>query len=176
MNLNSNKQVVGILTVPLSPNRKYFKVFGDGYIASSHIDWLERAGLEVLAIPYDTNKHEYYFKNINALYLPSGGAFASTQEEYYNSCKEFIALAMKSNNSGKYFPVWGGCMGMQQMMIMADGFDDLDFLEKFDSYKNLMLPLDIAPIQHSESRLLKYLKKTRLEDYKKLVEKLGIRK
>ena len=26
------------------------------------------------------------------------------------------------------------------------------------------------------SRLLKYLKKTRLEDYKKLVEKLGIRK
>ena len=28
----------------------------------------------------------------------------------------------------------------------------------------------------NRSRLLKYLKKTRLEDYKKLVEKLGIRK
>lgn len=166
--MTSKQMVVGILTVPLSPTKKYFKVCGDGYIASSHIDWLERCGFKILAIPYDTLKHTYYFDNINALYLPSGGAFASTQEEYYNCCKTFINLAMKSNNLGKYFPIWGGCMGMQQMMIMADGFDDLNFLENFDSFKNLMLPLNISPKSHTESRIMKYLNNTNKEFVNKL--------
>ena len=25
---------------------------------------------------------------------------------------------MEQNDKGNYFPIWGGCMGMQQMMIM----------------------------------------------------------
>ena len=74
------------------------------------------------------SKAENIIGKINGLYLPSGGAFASTQQEYYESCKKFITLAMEANNIGNYFPVWGGCMGMQQMMIMGDGMDDLDFL------------------------------------------------
>jgi gamma-glutamyl hydrolase len=135
------KVKIGIITVPLSPGRKYFKVCGDGYIASSHAEWLERAGIDIVAIPYDTDNHKYYFDIVNGLYLPSGGAFASTQLEYYNSCKKFIQLAMEANNKGIYFPIWGGCMGMQQMMIMADGRDDVDFLDKYDSFNNLMLPL-----------------------------------
>ena len=48
---------VGIITVPLSPGKKYFKVCGDGYIASSHINWLERAGISIIAIPYDTIRY-----------------------------------------------------------------------------------------------------------------------
>ena len=33
--------VVGIVSVPLSPNKKYFKVCGDSYIASSHLSWMK---------------------------------------------------------------------------------------------------------------------------------------
>ena len=84
------KKVIGIVTVPLSPGRKYYRVCGDGYIATSHAEWLERAGLEILAIPYDTKNHKYFFKRINGLYLPSGGAFASTQQEYYDSHSFFL--------------------------------------------------------------------------------------
>ena len=132
------KLTIGIITVPLSPGRKYFKVCGDGYIATSHADWLKRAGIDILPIPYDIKSdaiknHKYYFERINGLYLPSGGVFASNSIEYYNCCKKFIQLAMESNNIGIYFPVWGGCMGMQQMMIMGDGRDDMNFLDRFDS-------------------------------------------
>lgn len=138
----ANKNLVmGIIAVPLSPGRKYYKVCGDSYIAKSHIDWLERAGISVVAIPFNTDKHEYYFKRINGLYLPSGGVFASNSEEYYSCCRKFIQLAMQANNDGNYFPIWGGCMGMQQMMIVADGRDDMEFLDRFDSFNNLMLPL-----------------------------------
>ena len=35
---------------------------------------------------------------------------------------------MKENDKGNHFPIWGGCMGMQQLMIIADGHDDLEHL------------------------------------------------
>ena len=142
--MSSFKKVIGIITVPLSPGKKYFKVCGDGYIATAHAEWLERAGISILPIPYDTKNHKYFFQRINGLYLPSGGVFASNSPEYYDCCKTFIQLAMEENNKGGYFPVWGGCMGMQQMMIMGDGRDDLKFLDRYDSFNNLMLPLIVT--------------------------------
>lgn len=139
---NTGKKVIGMITVPLSPGKKYFQVCGDSYISTAHVLWLQDAGLEVIPIPYTTDKHEWYFNQINGLYLPSGGAFAMTQMDYYNCCKKFINLAIDANKKNNYFPVWGGCMGMQQMMIIADGNDNIDgFLEKFDSFNNLNLPL-----------------------------------
>ena len=129
--------VVGIIAVPLSPDKKYFKVCGDSYIASSHIDWLNSQGVEILIIPYDTKTPEDYFNKCHALYLPSGGAFAGTQMTYYRCCKRLLKLAMNENDKGNFFPVWGCCMGFQQMLILADGNDNVDtFLQKFDSYDN----------------------------------------
>ena len=153
--MSSKKKIIGIITVPLSPGRRYYKVCGDSYISTAHINWLKRAGLGILAIPYDTQKHEYYFERVNGLYLPSGGVFASNSQEYYDCCKKFIQLAINANEEENHFPIWGGCMGMQQMMIMADGKDDLDnFLQKFDSFKNYNTPLIITKKGY-ESKLLK---------------------
>ena len=140
--LTKKRPIIGMITVPLSPGKKYFQVCGDSYISTAHILWLQDAGIDVIAIPYNTDKHEWYFKQINGLYLPSGGAFAMTQLDYYNCCKKFMHLAEKANEKGDHFPVWGGCMGMQQMMIIADGNDNINhFLEEFDSFNNLNLPL-----------------------------------
>ena len=150
------KKSVGIIAVPLSPGRKYFKVCGDGYIASSHINWLERAGLKVVAIPYNTKKYKYYFNKINGLYLPSGGVFASNSEEYYNCCKKFVQMAISAFDNGDYFPIWGGCMGMQQMMMISEGTDNQNLLQRFDSFNNLMLPL-IMDKKGIQSRMMKYV-------------------
>jgi Peptidase C26. len=117
--------VIGIVSVPLSPNKKYFKVCGDSYIASSHLSWMKRQGIIPLVIPYDTKDLKYYFKRIHGLYLPSGGAFAGTQQKYYNCCKKLMLMAMKENDKGCHFPVWGCCMGFQQMLILPDGNDDV---------------------------------------------------
>ena len=165
----TDTKVIGIITVPLSPGRRYYKVCGDSYISTAHINFVERAGLQILAIPYDTLKFDYYFKRINGLYLPSGGVFASNSQAYYECCKKFIQLAIVANDNEEVFPVWGGCMGMQQMMIMADGKDDLDnFLQKFDSFKNYNTPLIITKEGYA-SKLLKdapshFLKKLLLKD------------
>jgi hypothetical protein len=60
------KFVIGIVSVPLTPTKKYFKVCGDSYIASSHISWLKSQGIETIVIPYDTKDLEKYFKKIHA--------------------------------------------------------------------------------------------------------------
>ena len=139
------KYIVGIVSVPLSPNKKFFKVCGDSYIASSHLSWMKRQGIVPLVIPYDTKNLKYYFDRIHGLYLPSGGAFAGTQEKYYNCCKKLMLMAMKVNDNGCHFPVWGCCMGFQQMLILADGNDDVDhFLQKFDSYNNLLCNINFT--------------------------------
>ena len=144
--LNGNGLVLGMITVPLSPDKQFFRVCGDSYIASSHLMWLKRYGVKILPIPFTTKKFDKYMKQINGLYFPSGGAFAGTQKEYYNCCKTFLHLAIKENDRGRYTPIWGGCMGMQQLMIIADGKDDLTkLLQRFDSYDNLLSTLEITP-------------------------------
>ena len=154
---NKKQLVVGMISVPLTPGKRYFSVCGDSYIATSHIKWLKRQGIKVLPIPYTTKKFRYYMRRINGLYFPSGGAFAGTQKEYYNCCKKFLKLAMKYNDKGEYFPIWGGCMGMQQMMIIADEHDDLEhLLTRFDSFRNLMERLHLTP-EGKRSRIIRYL-------------------
>ena len=57
----NNKLVIGIISVPLTPTKKYFKVCGDSYIASSHLRWMKKNNVEFLVIPYDSKNLKYYF-------------------------------------------------------------------------------------------------------------------
>lgn len=134
--------VIGMLTVPLSPDGKYHDYCGNSYIVTAHMDWLKGQGIKVIPIPYYKKNLDPYLKKVKGLYLPSGGAFAQTQKEYYFAAKYLLEHAIKENDRGNYFPVWGGCMGMQQMLIAIDGHDDYDnLLELFDSHNNLYLPM-----------------------------------
>lgn len=153
--LNGKGLNIGMITVPLTPNKQFFQVCGDSYIASSHISWLKRYGVNIVPIPWSTKKFDYYMKVCNGFYFPSGGAFAGTQKEYFNCCKTFFNLAMKENDKGNYTPIWGGCMGMQQMMIIADGKNDLtNLLQRFDSFNNLLSTLDFTE-EGLNSRIVK---------------------
>jgi len=152
----TRRKVIGVITVPLNPNRAYVGVCGDSYISSSYIDWLKGVGLEILPIPYTTTKHKYYFERVNSLYFPGGSVFASNDLAYYKCCKAFFELAMEANDRGDYFPLWGVCLGMQQMMIIVDGKDNMNLLERFDSYNDLKLPLHFTT-DGLKGRLMTYL-------------------
>ena len=105
--LNGKGLTLGMITVPLSPDKQFFQVCGDSYIASYHINWLKRYCVSIIPIPWSTKKFDFYFKLCNGFYFPSGGAFAGTQKEYYNCCKTFFNMAIKENDKGRYTPIWG---------------------------------------------------------------------
>ena len=165
---NNNKNfVIGIITVPLTPDKKYFKVCGDSYISSQHLTWMKKNNIETLIIPHNTDNLQYYFDRIHGLYLPSGGAFAGTQKEFYMACKKLLLMAMKANDNGYYFPVWGCCMGFQQMLIIADGKDDLDgLLTNFDSFENYFTNIKITN-DGSHSRIINGLDQKTYKDITK---------
>lgn len=160
----SNKLKVGMLTVPLNPDGKYYEYCGNSYIATGHIEWLKQHNVQVIPIPYYTKHLNHYISQVNGLYLPSGGTFANTQKEYYYACKKLLYMAIEENNKGNYFPVWGGCMGMQQMMIVADNNDNYkNLLDTFDSKKYLYLPLYF--IQNGkESKIFSYFTKKQIHN------------
>ena len=167
---NCSKQTlkIGIISVPLSPDKKYFKVCGDSYIASSHLKWMKKNNVEFIIIPYDSENLQYYFNRIHGLYLPSGGAFAGTQKQYYKACKSLIQMAIKENEKGYYFPVWGCCMGFQQMLIIADGKDNLtDLLGQFNSLHNYMTNIDLTE-EGKKSKIIKGLDES---TFKKITRK-----
>ena len=58
--LNGKGLTLGMITVPLSPDKQFFQVCGDSYIASSHITWLKRYGVRIIPIPWSTKKFDYY--------------------------------------------------------------------------------------------------------------------
>lgn len=134
------KPCIGIITVPLDPKGKHHKLY-HSYIPTTHIDTLERIGCTTIAIPYTTatSKYQYYINRINGLYIPGGGHYASNNKTLYRCCKNMVKLALQKNRQGVHFPVWGACMGMQLLLMIADDTDNFDLLKPTDSFKNLML-------------------------------------
>lgn len=162
--IKSNTIYVGMLTVPLNPSSKLYRICGTSYVVTAHIEWLKTHNIEIIPIPYYSKNLHNYIKKVHGLYLPSGGVFAQTQPEYYYAAKKLIHLAKQQNDMGNYFPVWGACMGFQQMLIVQDGNDNYhDFLQKFDSDKNLYLPL-IFTDEGYNSRIFSEFSKSRIKD------------
>ncbi len=151
-----NQRTIGIITVPIAPTKTFAKVCGDSYVSASYVTWLRNAGINILPIPYTTTRHQYYFERVNGLFFPGGGVYASNDLAYYKCCQKFFQLAVKANNQGDYFPIWGTCLGMQQMLIIVDGHDNMQLLERFDSFKSLKLPL-LFTLEGLNTRLVKYL-------------------
>lgn len=162
---NSRRKIyIGMLTVPLKPESKLYRVCGTSYVVSAHIEWLKTHNIEIISIPYYSKNLASYVKRVHGVYLPSGGVFAQTQPEYYYAAKKLINLAKQQNDSGNYFPVWGACMGFQQMLIVQDGKDNYNnFLQKFDSDKNLYLPLKFTD-EGKDSRIFSGYSKIQLDN------------
>ena len=137
------------------------------HILQHHIlNGFEKYNIKIIIIPYNARNLQYYFDKIHALYLPSGGAFASSQENIYKTSKNLIKMAIDINKKGYYFPVWSCCMGFQQMVIIADGKGDINnLLTRFDSL-DYMTNIYITPAGRY-SRIIKCIRKKTLYEIRK---------
>ncbi|GFS15086.1 gamma-glutamyl hydrolase [Elysia marginata] len=131
----NNRPIIGILTEPS------FSKYGDEYIRSAYVQYLESAGARVVPIR-GKQPPEYYtslFKKINGVLFPGGGA-NTTHGPYYESGKAMYELAIKANDQGDYFPIWGTCLGLELFTVLTA---KKWLLASTDS-ENLTLPLTFA--------------------------------
>lgn len=146
------KPIIGILTQP-SPFPDFPK---ENYsqIQIAYVRDMEAAGAKVLAIKYDEGEENLrkIFNGLNGLVLTGGGTNLRQRNatskkkqltQYGKTAKFLIKLAREENKGGRYFPVWGTCLGFEILLMsystktntinrvfgMVNHIDNLNFIQ-----------------------------------------------
>ncbi|XP_062376550.1 gamma-glutamyl hydrolase-like isoform X2 [Sardina pilchardus] len=114
----NDKPIIGILAQEL----KYPKPKRNSYIAASYVKTLEAAGARVVPVMINRPEEEYHqlFHSINGILFPGGAANLLTSG-YAKAAHIFYKLALKANCQGDYFPIWGTCLGFEQLLVITSG-------------------------------------------------------
>ncbi|XP_077410272.1 gamma-glutamyl hydrolase isoform X2 [Vanacampus margaritifer] len=115
---SNDEPVLGILAQDLyTPKENH-----NAYIAASYVKFLEAAGARVVPIMINQTDEEYrrLFKSINGVLFPGGGA-SIFSSGYQRSAKIFYEMTLEANRRGDYFPIWGTCLGLEQLFLLTNG-------------------------------------------------------
>lgn len=138
----NNRPIIGILAQELSDymSNKY-PGNHTSYIAASYIKYVEGGGAR--AVPIMINQTESYYENlmnsINGVIFPGGAANFNTANGYADAGKILYNLALKKNQAGDYFPVWGTCLGFELLSYFAA--EQVNILTSCEA-ENVAMPLD----------------------------------
>lgn len=106
------RYTVGILTIPHSFHTKH----GSSHIMKAYADGLEKHGVTVIPVPYDTPHPDLYYSILNGLIIPGGETtFLLKQTILLHTVQRFIELSLRH---GEYFPIWGTCFGFELLMTL----------------------------------------------------------
>ncbi|KAG8570762.1 hypothetical protein GDO81_011405 [Engystomops pustulosus] len=114
---------------------------GHSYIAASYVKTLESAGARVIPIRINLPEEEYkkIFNVINGFLLPGGGVDLQ-HSGYAKVAKIFYDLALEANKKGDYFPIWGTCLGFEQLTVLTSG----ELLLTLTKTDDISLPLNFT--------------------------------
>ncbi|XP_025763354.1 gamma-glutamyl hydrolase isoform X2 [Oreochromis niloticus] len=143
------RPIIGVLAQENLPWDQFAR--GSSYIAASYVKYLEAAGARVVPIRINRTEEEYakIFNSINGLLLPGGDVDLQTSQ-FSRAAKIFYNLALKANDAGDYFPIWGTCQGFQQLTVLTANKNLLTLTDT----KAVALPLTLTSVAPS-SRLFR---------------------
>jgi len=147
--VSNERPIIGILAQPSDPD---LLQYGPQFIAASYVKWVEGGGARVVPIRYTLppNELQELFSSINGIVLPGGGVdFSNQSTDYVVTLKSLYQLAISANANGDFFPVWGTCMGFQELCMLQSA--NFSLLTGFNS-ENYTVPLDFTSFA-PESRL-----------------------
>jgi len=85
------------------------------YIMSTYVNFLMAAGARIVPLIYSDSQEDILenMRNLNGVLFPGGdGDFGVNGQFIFNKVLEF-------NDNGTYYPMWGTCMGFQNMTVWA---------------------------------------------------------
>ncbi|KAG7229557.1 hypothetical protein INR49_031981 [Caranx melampygus] len=153
----NQRPIIGVLAQENLPGDPVAQ--GSSYIAASYVKYLEGAGARVVPIRINRTEEEYVmiFYSVNGLLLPGGDVDLQTSQ-YSRAAKIFYSLALKANDAGDYFPIWGTCQGFQQLSVLTANKNLLTLTDT----KSVALPLTFTTVAKS-SRLFQGFPKDLLQ-------------
>ncbi|XP_053415614.1 gamma-glutamyl hydrolase [Nycticebus coucang] len=116
----TEKPIIGVLMQKC--RTKLMRNLGKYYIAASYVKYLESAGARVMPVRLDFTPEEYeiLFQSLNGILFP-GGSVDLERSDYAHVADVFYKLAIQSFDKGDYFPVWGTCLGFEELSFLVSG-------------------------------------------------------
>lgn len=113
--VRNDKPIIGIVVL-----EKHREGVTTVYMAASYAKFLESAGARVIPVMPNLREEEYkkLFNSINGVLFP-GGSSDIASSSYARTAKIFYDLAIEANNKGDYFPIWGTCLGFQELAYLT---------------------------------------------------------
>jgi len=134
------RPILGVVTQPTDDLKNR-----TSYVAASYVKYLEEAGARVVAVRFDASDAELdtLMKGLNGLLFPGGGSSLDLTSPFFEKASYLFNAAIKLNDNGVYFPMWGTCLGFQFLSIMGAGADESVLTGPFDS-EDYPIPLNFT--------------------------------
>jgi gamma-glutamyl hydrolase len=122
-------------------------------IPASYVKWIGQAGGRVLPILLDQPPEYYYevFAQTNGILFPGGNQGIDPADIYTDEGELLWNLAKAANDRGDYYPIWGTCLGFEELAVLETVDGNVISLNVVAT--NLALPLRFTP-HARHSRLL----------------------
>jgi gamma-glutamyl hydrolase len=114
-------------------------------IPASYVKWIGQAGGRVLPILLDQPAAYYdeVFAQTNGILFPGGNQGIDPSDIYTEEGEIIWKLAKRANDRGDYYPIWGTCLGFEELAVLETGNGDVISLDV--TATNLALPLQLTP-------------------------------
>lgn len=119
--------VIAVMSQPATTYNSRFPGATNNWsqVVGSYVDWVQQTGAEAALIPYDMPWHilTQVLSQTQGMVLPGGAAELVDEHKgnavtnYQLRIHEILKWVENQNNNGNYYPVWGTCLGMEELMI-----------------------------------------------------------
>jgi gamma-glutamyl hydrolase len=132
--------MIGIIT---APNLKQDIKCEHSYMKIAYLHWIEMSGEQAIIIPYDIKEKELevLLSRIQGVVWVGGGIENSkfhTHKQYttlINTLFYCYQYAIRENDKGNYYPLWGTCLGFDILLMFANHLPSLkETLTTFSLY------------------------------------------
>ncbi|XP_055630730.1 gamma-glutamyl hydrolase-like isoform X2 [Toxorhynchites rutilus septentrionalis] len=118
----NEEPIIGVLAQEMSYSlaNKYGDNF-ESYIAASYVKFIEGAGARVVPI-WINQPRDYYadiLPKLNGVLFPGGSTWFNQTQGYADAGYHIYEEAIKINEQGSYFPLWGTCLGFELLTYLA---------------------------------------------------------
>jgi gamma-glutamyl hydrolase len=136
-----NRPVIGVVA---QPTPSTLTSYGASFFPASYVKYIESAGARAIPLRYDSPRAELDrdLKRVNGVWFPGGSSHISGTSAFANAARHLFASAVDAG-----LPVWGTCMGFQQVLLYSSSGGRADpgkVLSEVDA-ESIFLPLTWGP-------------------------------
>lgn len=146
----NDRPVVGVLTQPMSDSQPDQEI-----LVASYVKFLESAGCRVVPLRFTDSfdQLKQLFIQVNGLFFP-GGLASIQNNKFADAARYLLSLAINANQQGDAVPVWGTCLGFEQLLVYLSDQPFTNAVLSPVEAENIFLPLMFQPDAFKSTQLL----------------------